>query len=175
VKSEKFGRSTAFRCLVAVVVAGAAVVGVAAQEQAKTTQTKAKAATKTTTKATTAKKQFVANDADIAFAMETADKALKQYNALSDAQKSKLEAQVAKALGEKDVAAFSRDVRATAATFKAKTLSTKENRAALKKFLDENQRWCATVKATRVTRQAMAKMGMNAEMSLDDLLKLMPE
>jgi len=109
------------------------------------------------------------------FALQCAESAIKQYNALPEAKKKKLEAQVAKAAGVKDVNAVSQTMRTMATQLKTKSLVTKENRAAAKAFLDANQKWCGTVKAARMGQQAMRKMGMKGELSLDDMLSMMPE
>jgi len=119
--------------------------------------------------------KLVANDADVDFALRCADSAIKQYDALPEAKKKRLETQIAKAAGVKDVATVSLTMRAMAAQVKTKSLATKENKVATKTFLNANPKWCGTVKAVRIGQQAMQKMGMKGEMSLDDMLNLIPE
>jgi len=123
----------------------------------------------------TVQKQLRANAADVEFALTTVESALKQYNALPDAKKRSLEAKVAQVAGMQNVAEVSQAMRAMAASLATKPFVTKENREATRKFLDANQKWCGTVKATRLARQAMAKLGVKGEMSLDDMVNLLSE
>jgi len=115
------------------------------------------------------------NDADVDFALKCAESAIKQYNALPDAKKKKFEAQVAKAAGVKDIATVSQTMRTMATQVKTKSLVTKENKMAAKAFLDANPKWCGTVKAARIGQQTLQKMGMKSELSLDEMLNLIPE
>lgn len=119
--------------------------------------------------------KLVANDADVAFALKTVESALRQYGDLPEAKKKRLEAQVAKAAGVKNTAEVSRTMRTMAASVKTKSIMTKENREAARVFLNANPKWCGTVKATRIARQAMRKLGVAGEMSLEDMVNLLPE
>jgi len=127
------------------------------------------------TSQTSQTRKLVANDADVDFALRCAESAIKQYNAMPEAKKKKLEQQVAKAAGAKDVNAVSQTMRTMAAQAKTKSLVTKENKAATKAFLNANPKWCGTVKAARIGQQTMQKLGMKGEMSLDEMLDLIPE
>jgi len=118
--------------------------------------------------------RLTASEADVEFALATVASAMKQYAALPDAKKRKLEAKVAKAAGVKDVVLVSKTLRAMAAMSATKP-AAKESREAVRQFLNANQKWCGAVKAARLARQAMAKLGMDGEMSLDDMLELLPE
>jgi len=120
-------------------------------------------------------RKLVANDADVTFAITTVESALRQYRALPDAKKAKIDAQVARVAGATDVATVAATLRTTAAAAGVETLKTPENRRLVKTFLDAEPKWCGAVKAARVTRQAMAKMGMSGELSLDDMVRLLPE
>jgi len=151
----------------AIMVAAACFALTATAAQTKAQATKAQASQQP--------KKLTANDADVEFALTTVASAIKQYNALPEAKKKKLEAKVAMAAGATNVVEFSQTMRTMASVAATKPIATKENREVVRQFLNANQKWCGVVKATRLGQQAMAKMGMKRELSLDDIVNLLPE
>lgn len=118
--------------------------------------------------------KIVPNDADVAFVVSMAESAARQYNAMTPAEKRKVEAQVAR-LVPKGV-----DPKLTIQALKAYCARAKKGMTAADKAqihlaLTEYPSWCAAVKATRLSRQGMQRLGMPCkELSLQDMLNLVP-
>lgn len=118
--------------------------------------------------------KIVPNDADVAFVASMAESAARQYNAMTPAQKSQVEAKVAKLVPEDaDPKLTIQALRAYCA--RSKSGLTAADKAQIRQALTENPSWCAVVKATRIGRLSMQRVGIPCkELSIQDMLNLMP-